>query len=225
MKNIKNLIEQTPNDNCVLNVTRQIGTTTALCQYAIDMVMKGKSVVYHTNNNTAQKDVYQKLVNIAQEKSYEFDFPDEGSRTLCIVNNNSDAEIKIVYGDCKSSLVGLKFIYIVDNADFFDDWQMYLGMTTIECTKVIIASCPSRFTGHWSLFKKLCVKDQPMWKVFNLKHEYDDKFRQSMSSESYDMECNNYESFFDTAKKIYENIGDLLFIENNPFYKRIDIDK
>lgn len=223
LNDLKSLIENALCGRCVLNVSRQIGTTTELCSYAAKMAANGRIAIYHTDRSRSRDDVFEKIkkqvCKLVTDKTVQIDSKEH---IIKVMDANTHGTIEVTYGECVPSVKHAD-IYIVDNADFFDGWEPWVGKIMDYNTKVIIASCPSKFTGRWSLFKKLCVKDQPMWKVFNLKHEYDEKIRQSMSSEYYDMEYNNYKSFFGTAKKIYENIGDLLFIENNPFYNNARI--
>lgn len=225
LNDLKSLIENALCGRCVINVSRQIGTTTALCSYAAKMVANGRIVIYHTDRSRSRDDVFEKIKKqvseLVTDKTVQIDSKEH---MIKVMDANTHGAIEVTYGDrlCMPSAKHAD-IYIVDNADFFDGWEPWVGKIMDYNTKVIIASCPSEFTGHWSLFKKLYVKDLYTWKAFTLNTVYDSKLKDTLSSEKYDIECNNYRSFFDTASKIYKNIGDLLFMENKPFYENARI--
>lgn len=213
---LRNILSDDANQRLVLNVSRQIGTTTELCRFAINSAVSGKNVLYNVGRAIEKQLVLEKMDEILNEMGiFHHVFKKEGAIEMV----HTFKEIRVVCGkNFKSDDLdeGENIeVYIADNADFFDEWVEVLRSLLKENQdlRVVIASCPSAFTSHWSLFKVLCVKEPEKWKVINQKKEYDAHLKTIVTGLYFDRECNNYDSFFSPMRKLYNNIGDLLFME------------
>ena len=223
VKKIKKAICDSEYRRCLLNVTRQIGTTTALCEYAFESMLNGNNVIYHTDSCRSREDVFKKLKEMADGSEYGEPFFVDGEEHTISVSGKHASNIKVVNGTNYKITKDIKVdILIVDNADFFQGWEQLFKKLINENPqmRVVIASCPSSFDGRWSMFKKIFVKYSDAWKVCCFNHEYDDNLRNLLSPSAFDMECNNYRSFFDPIRLVYLNIGDLLFMEDHPYYEK-----
>ena len=221
LKILNNTINMGKYPKCVLNVSRQIGTTTSLCEYALDCLIHGKNVVYHVDRRRSMDEVFKKM------KQLSFDIFDNVFFRICkrtheitVSFRDIKYHLKVVCGEHNpNDFIGRNNhidLYIVDNADFFNGYvntlNFLLGMN--EFMQVVIASTPSPFNGTWSMFKKLCVMDNISFKVFAIKNDsYDESLKVILSEEHFNCECCNYSIFFDNMKIIYRNIGELLFRE------------
>jgi hypothetical protein len=210
----------TKNNNCLFNVGRQIGTTTFLIKYAAKWFAENKkSVLMHFDNKKNAAYCWDKiLVELRKNKT---DIH-PSKRNFTIKTDDPDKTFLVAYGKSNAGTIlrGHQYatsvgLYTVDNADFFDWEPAYTMITSMnKSVKCIVTSCPTKFTGEWTYFKKIIVSDDKRWKIMTYSTPIVSADTNGFSEAFVNLEFHNYSLFFDEMKILYKNLGKMMFCSN-----------
>lgn len=223
---IRNAVNRTSR-NCLLNVTRQIGTTTTLLEYAVDYyVGNKKSIVCCFNKRSRFEHMLEIVKGVVLQKGLGSSFIID--KYNYVIRDINDKQNSIVFTTGASNFEKIMEnnehlsdiqLLIVDDADFYN-WLPLKKIIESKhvFVKTIASSCPSSFNGTWNAFKRIYVSQPMGWDVCKVTGTCNEELREKISTSHYDMEFNNYELFFEKMRLLYRNLGLFLFLEKAPLY-------
>lgn len=201
---------------CLLNVGRQIGSTTFLfCYCGMYFHRMDANVVMHFNSKLQCEDWWGKSGRLVSSLGGGCAMD---SKTYTIRKWGSDAVFRLTFGKTNfantSSGEGYAAdvsLYVVNDADFTQwepTWEVIHAAN--PQAQIVLASSPSVFDGRWTTFKKIIVSGDRRWKVVEIPAPVsEDDF--PLQADEFDAQCRNYGQFFKPMKILHDAIGDDMF--------------
>lgn len=201
-------IDNLPEKNFIFNLTRQLGFTTLMLNYAFSEAERGKNVCYITHSFNAVKDI-ENIVNEMGVNFYHAEVDDYG-RYFYEGKGEGSGKV-IMMGINRRSFLPAKIdICIFDNADFYENYVLEYYTNELlkkKGVKIIIGSCPNvRSDIFGSYYKRLWLDSD---NIFSRKEITGTKYQDLLdlfTDKEYDFECNNASEYFKKIKPLYEKI-------------------
>lgn len=201
---------------CLLNVGRQIGSTTFLfCYCGMYFYRRDANVVMHFNSKSQCEEWWKKSRKLVTSLGGGCTMD---SKTHTIRKWGSDAVFKLTFGKTNfaNTSSGERYaadvsLYVVNDADFTQWEPTWEAIHTANpLAQIVLLSCPSVFDGRWTTFKRIIVSGDRRWKVVEIPTPVSDADF-PLPADEFDAQCRNYGQFFKPMKLLYKNIGEAMF--------------